>query len=635
MESNPFRTAVPISVSHLSVGELDDVIAQLRSMRADTVFLCGLYFDRLDDYLDKFTQMAPRLRASGIEPYIWVEACLYHLSYAGMGFRKMVTIDGDTDAELTCPADPRFVSYYCEQLRKVSGLPADTMVIDDDFRMSFVNKQPVCFCSRHMELYRKALGYAVTREEMKEKLLAGNETVRHAWLQVNADLLRSFARQIREAVNPAVRVALCGGPALWGADAVGAAEIAKILAGRHKPFLRLSGSPYWIYFQQTFGDLGQNIGSIVNFARMQAAVCKKEGIETVGEGDTYPRPRYQVGASQLENFDLGLRADGSVGGILKFVFDYNSIAYEKGYVQRAVQNRPLQEAVGRIFGGKEPTGVAVYTSPAPLLAMDTACVRKREEAIANSPVLRFLNDNSISATFSDTGTCQIFGVSGKTVPISRLRDGAILDITAARCLQARGIDVGIRIDTGNVCVLADAGPMTYDQLGFEYFADGSAVPLVAPRIHQIIPADGAQLCSRFAIGGREYAGVYLYENREGQRFCVMPFDAWDCPPVSGLFRSYGRQRQLCEEVIPWLSGRPLDAVCMGHPDLYILTKKNENELAVGLWNYSRDRIDAPMVTLGEQYRFLETVQCQGSLDGRRVRLSTLYSQEFACFLVRK
>jgi len=33
------------------------------------------------------------------------------------------------------------------------------------------------------------------------------------------------------------------------------------------------------------------------------------------------------------------------------------------------------------------------------------------------------------------------------------------------------------------------------------------------------------------------------------------------------------------DAISWLAHRPLDAVCPGHPDLYILVKKDEDGLA--------------------------------------------------------
>ena len=54
-------------------------------------------------------------------------------------------------------------------------------------------------------------------------------------------------------------------------------------------------------------------------------------------------------------------------------------------------------------------------------------------------------------------------------------------------------------------------------------------------------------------------------------------------------RSYCRQAQLAR-LYPWLNGSPVDAICLGNPDLYLLAKKDDNSLAIGLWNYSKDKI---------------------------------------------
>ena len=635
MEPKKYQTVVPVMLSSIQPENFQDIVNDLHAMDATQVFLALNDFEQLDKDYPKFDALIPQFRAQNLEPVIWVGSSMYHASYPGRGFQKMVNIDGERVEELTCPADPNFTQYYCTQIARLSQLDVGTIYLDDDFRMNFINRTPVCFCDRHMELYRKALGRDISRQEMREKLLAENSPeVLKAWLDVNGGLLRAFAKAIRNAAAPRVRMALCSAPALWGADGASAIELTKILTGDHPPVLRLSGSPSWVG-ADSFRDLGHNLGNMIDFTRMQAATCAKHNIATWGEGDTYPRPRYTVAAALLENFDLALRADGAFSGILKYVYDYISVPYERGYVERAIQNRPLYEAVERMFGGNTTTGIAAYIPPAEELAMATAAVVQRENRIATLPAIRFLNDNSISTSFGAEGPCVVFGDAGKTVPLERLKYGAILDAPAAQYLCARGLDVGIQENRGLALPPEKTGPLTHNLSGEEYFLQDVSAPLIHPQIFDLCPKPSEEVLSQIRIGQQRYTGTYLYQNADGIRLCVFSFDAHRCPPESGMFRNYGRQRQLVDRIIPWLTGQHLDAVCLGHPDLYLLTKKSGDGLTVGLWNFSPDRIDAPLVCLGEEYRHLETVQCQGTLRRNQVCLSTLYPQEFACFTVKK
>jgi len=63
-----------------------------------------------------------------------------------------------------------------------------------------------------------------------------------------------------------------------------------------------------------------------------------------------------------------------------------------------------------------------------------------------------------------------------------------------------------------------------------------------------------------------------YENNMGQCILIFAFNIYltsDC-----VFINYERQRQVINAV-KWLSGKNLPAVGAGHPDLYLMTKKNE------------------------------------------------------------
>jgi len=82
----------------------------------------------------------------------------------------------------------------------------------------------------------------------------------------------------------------------------------------------------------------------------------------------------------------------------------------------------------------------------------------------------------------------------------------------------------------------------------------------------------------------------------------------------------------------WLNGKKLDAVSLKNPDLYIMTKKNENSLAIGLWNNFADAILEPVVELGESYKKARFINCKGKLKGNKIILNKLLNAFTFCFI---
>ena len=106
-----------------------------------------------------------------------------------------------------------------------------------------------------------------------------------------------------------------------------------------------------------------------------------------------------------------------------------------------------------------------------------------------------------------------------------------------------------------------------------------------------------------------------------------------------IHRDYCRGRQY-GEAVEWLSrGRRLPAHTVGHPDVYLLCKENdEGELTVGIWNFSVDPIFSMELRLGERYAVLsETYGADACLEeGTRVRITTeIGGHGFAAFTVKK
>ena len=66
--------------------------------------------------------------------------------------------------------------------------------------------------------------------------------------------------------------------------------------------------------------------------------------------------------------------------------------------------------------------------------------------------------------------------------------------------------------------------------------------------------------------------------------------------------------------------------------LYIMTKKNQNSLAVGLWNHFADPVFKPVIELGEKYSSVRFVNCKGKLLGDKVVLNKPIPPFSYCFM---
>ena len=214
-----------------------------------------------------------------------------------------------------------------------------------------------------------------------------------------------------------------------------------------------------------------------------------------------------------------------------------------------------------------------------------------------------------------------FGENVKLLGEEELNSGLILDIPAALKLKARGIDVGL--------LHAEKKQPSVK----EYFAETGELcgRWGASGEYAIQVADRAIVTSYYGgISDHSYPACYRYENAEGQRFVVFAFDGYCANEVQ--YRCYERQRQLVSD-INWLTGRKPDAVCLGNPDLYMVTKKSEKELSVGLFNMFIDSMLDPVVALAEEAEEVEFINCAGSFEGDRIHLSDIPPYSFAALRI--
>lgn len=633
-----YKLSVPIAVETLTEESLPLYREFLTKCGVQRVFLCCLgemYSPACMIYTDpeRLKAIFAFFRNLGIEVGVWVNALghgelLSHQKENERGdYTPMEGVDGRTAPVAYCPLDERFVADYSAGIRRLAELGPDLIMLDDDLRFNPRNKffRLSCFCPKHLAWFYELVGEEVPREQIVEKIFTGGPNkYRDAFLDMMGKTLLDFAKCLRhtvDQVDSTIRLGACITGGIWDFSGTDVIELAKAFAGSTRPFARISGAPYHDY----------NITPIIEFSRQQCAWGKDSGVELFCEGDTYPRPRMNVPSRPLELFDLAMLADGTAGGMLQYIFDYNqSLRYESGYARRLAHNMPLRRQVAELFAGKTALGVRVFDVMHKFRAwelpdtLDNEAVSWLQAKPSKGASAHVLARNSIPTAFGgDEGyPVLLLGENARHLPLEELKNGAILDIAAAQILQSRGIDVG----------LLDARDGAF---GTEFFPaeNETVINIGKAGKARIVCSERAQVESFFLPG--ESPASYRYENSDGLRFFVMAFQFYT-PGVtftSNYLRAWCRRRQLVDAV-QWLCGKPLPVVLEDAPEACVLASSDGKEMAVAVVNPYQDEILEPAIRLDRAYHSLKCINCTGRLEGDTVHLSTISPFGFAAFAVQ-
>lgn len=620
-----YKISVPIMNRNMNRVEKEKVLRQLRELDAKRVFI-ALQVKGSDPEKDKreietLKNNCLFLKEHGIEE---VGAWFWTFLEKGQNdFMHMKTLEGKVLEEDCCPLDEKFCEAKGTYLQELAKTGVDILLFDDDFRYGYRARSMNCICDLHMQKINEILGEDATSELVAHYVLSGDKNkYRAAWMQVNGDSLKEFARRMRtyvNEVNPSIRIGLCSCMSVWDTDGVDSVTLSKILAGNTKPFLRLIGAPYWASKR----SWGNRLQDVIELTRMERSWCD-DGIEIIGEGDTYPRPRHKCPASYLEIFDTALRADGGVDGILKYAVDYvSSPDYENGYIVHHKRNKPIYDEISKAFSDKKACGVRVYEA---MNKFQNASIPKEAEGTSQVQDLffsisaRMLAENTIPTIYEGDGVAGIaFGENIKYVPEDALKKGIVIDLAAAEILEKQGYDTGI-LDIGE--------KFTPEEEVFPNQANEYA--LTNFNAYKISVKDEAEIDSYYIYEETKLPAAYYYMNKQGHRFFVFAFYAYFNDETA--WRSYARSLQV-RTAVEKLSGKKLPAYSYGNPDLYLMTKKDEKSMAVGLWNVFADCVFELVVELDKAYKEIRFINCTGRIDGNKVYLSELPAFSFAGFEV--
>lgn len=629
------RISVPLPLSSgIIKRDREKVHQDLQAIGATRVFIAdGQYRVDTEKRRLGFSQMKENIdyfRALGYEVGIWIWT---FWASGKLPYTEITSLEGKSAPLFYCPMDAGFRAFASDYVAEIAALGPDIIMYDDDFRFGHLGNGVNCFCEHHVKEISRLLGEEVDREVLaREVFRDGKNRYRDAWMQAKATSMRLFADDVRAAVdrvNPSVRLGYCSCISNWGCEGVSAIELSRRLAGKTKPFMRLSGAPYWA----AQGAWGNRLQNVIEVNRSEIAQCRDAGIEIFSEGDVYPRPRYKVAAAYLEGMDLALRFTGGTDGMLKYVHDYTSrITYERGYVERHVANAGLYEDIVKQFSSGVCEGVRVYDR-AEKIADKIFYGENPSHVIDHmlfNPAARALADGSIPTTYEGEGICGIaFGEDVLDVPRNVYKNGLILDLTAAEILESRGVDVGL-VSSQDV---ADQG-VELLVANYEYFREEDNCVHADYALRSLALKEGAEVDSDYLYGSvdaqKRTPASYFYENAEGERFFVLGHRAYF--NSEGTYRGYARARQL-RRAVERLSGRRLPAFVDANPDVYLITKRCEDgALSVALFNFSLDVLVAPTVQLDRAYTSVSATKCDARLDGASVHLSDV--MPFGCAFLK-
>ena len=619
-----YKISVPININTVNDENREFWLSTLKKCGVQRIFFCGglsVNTAPKPEYLEKFKKYIRFFTENGFEAFLWVSTIghgmvLSHLtkSTKKLDFTLMKAASGAELDDTYCPLDKGFSEHLSKWVADLCASGAKTIMLDDDFRMAQRGQDGYssvcCCCDHHLKYMSELLSEPVTLETIKNEVLIGKPgKYRNAWLKAQGDGLRTLAKQIRNAVDKvdsSVRIALSSAWSNWDLDGADALELATILAGHHKPLLRLHGAPYW----QKFGMYNSTPISVTELERMLASFCREAEVELFTEGDTYPRPSFNCPAAHLEVFDGMQRANGEINGILKYIFDYVADpTYEQGYVKAHLANLPSAEKLSKEFSDGQSIGVRVYSYPHLLKVTDIE--DPNPVALSNYPQISasLLSENGIPTIYEGQGlTSCVFGSSAYAVPLDALNNGAIIDSSAAKTLLERGVDIGANgFCERNIAVST------------EYF--GKTVAPVSGSIKIRCPdlKPTAQTVSFVKSGDTVITTSYKYENENGQRFFVLCFDA--ASAYSGLRLNYLRKQSLYD-AIQWLSGKKLQIFCANTPYLYSVIKTISDKVKIALFNCCEDEVIEPTLELDKSYSSVRFIKGSGRLEENKLVLDT-------------
>lgn len=258
---------------------------------------------------EEYDLFKAELESRGLNAGILVQATIGHGYSVGERppFQNVIAVNGVPSFTI-CPYDEGFRDYIRDAFAEIAKRAPSSIMVDDDFRL-FARGNHACACPLHLEAISKRYGRKITREELAERLERDDEDGRllmKLYYEANIESLIGCAEAMREgidSVDPTIQGSFCN----CGDTCEGAAEIAKILAGKGNPVIvRVNNGNYTPAGARNITD------SVARCATQIAGMKDKVDI-FLAETDTCPQNRYSTGAHSLHAHFTASIIEGAAG----------------------------------------------------------------------------------------------------------------------------------------------------------------------------------------------------------------------------------------------------------------------------------------------------------------------------------
>jgi len=301
--------------------------------------------DKLEIFSARYIALREKAKTEKLGLGILLQSLINHADRnqprSPVTFQRLVGLDSSECQNCYCPLDPGFQQYTREVIQTLARLEPDLLLVDDDFRM--LDHYPVkvaCACELHLELFASIAGQPLNAAAVTLALETGSDvSLRQAWEKTQLAGLEQMAQVIRNAadsVDPDLHLGIC----VCCFEEHYTASLARILAGKHRPFVRVNNA---YYLEGAPRELPARL-----LKGRRTARFLDPGTEILGESDTCPHHRHSMSATTLRAHIAGSLLNGA-HGVKLWVTDlqngdsnkgiaYNKMLHKETAFFNAIQN---------------------------------------------------------------------------------------------------------------------------------------------------------------------------------------------------------------------------------------------------------------------------------------------------------
>ena len=463
-------------------------------------------------------------------------------------WRKFTLADGKVREFTACPGEESFRKDFAAKCAAIAGAGQPFLyLMDDDFRYYTLG----CFCEDHLRRFAEISGVTRDRKEMVRALrMEGEEghRLRMAWHRFQTGdllLLAKAASDAIAAVSPETRVGLCAPGSFPERET---AEIARALAGKHRPVIRWWGSVYGY-------DCPVDTSGLL-FSAQWSKENLPQDIECMYEADPCPHSRFYASAARMEALIATTLAFGYSAPLFQAQGGRaDALATSPDYIDMHKRCMDRFAAVKAEAAKGRLVGVQAFFDPDTRVGGVGGSAKKPLDVAAWH---RSLNRLGVPVTTAEapvklfTGHHAFRTMDGAAIT-NLLSGGAFLDGAAAEALTDRGFAnlIGVKATMRDKIDFIGEHQTEWAGTGVSfgctfhqnYGLDGCAVSR--------LESAGAVNVTEFSAGAKRQPAITYFENGLGGKVAVMAVNLAGCKTPN--FFSYAK-RDLLVKIFRRLGG---------------------------------------------------------------------------------